>query len=361
MNKVTLRYVAQVDLDIRIARPMGDNKIRHYRVPMPYTMQTGIKALDAVRDYITSEEGPTEFTIEETIESKVTIGEPIKTIDLSEVVLKNDPKIRKALGKRTPESVKQWNVVTSRKHLFINPFKSFANFFINKINKIHYKYKIRALKIEMGYDPANHSYWFSDESICFYDNDGVKIVVDRFAYLNIVQNPLIKPFNIVSPYIRRAAPCSFLTVQFEEGQEELAANEILADLRILEKNNLIIGHLALPNAILLADIVGSGKKYYAMFCFLFVDPDKLCKITNKTFCDLPSQPLHLIGVKNETPESGVSSNKLCTPYEIEEVMVGTMSDYAHREYVQSYLDSVDEVNEISSGMAEAIKYVEDKE
>jgi hypothetical protein len=355
MNKVTLRYVAQVDLDIRIARPMGDNKIRHYRVPMPYIMLTGIKALDAVRDYITSEEGPTEFTLEDTIEPQRATGVPIKTVDLSEVVLKNDPKIRKALGKRTPESVKQWTVVTSRKHLFINPFKSFANFFINKINKIHYKYKIRALKIEMGYDPANHSYWFSD-------NDGVKIVVDRFAYLNIVQNPLIKPFNIVSPYIRRAAPCSFLTIQFEEGQEELAANEILADLRILEKNNLIIGHLALPSAILLADIVGSGKKYYAMFCFLFVDPDKLCKITNKTFFDLPQQPLHLIGVKNETPESGVGSNKLCTPYEIEEVMVCTMGGGdAHREYVQSYLDSVDEVNEISSGMAEAIKYVEDKE
>lgn len=386
MNKVILRPVALLDLNVRIARPMGDNKIRHYVVPCSYSIVTGIKPLDAVKDFIVAEEGPTEFVLEESIEPKR--DSPIVMVDVSEVLLQDDPQIRKSLGKNVPFLVMQWNQITSQKDRLLNPFKNFLNFFIFKINGVHAKYQLKKIKEEGTFEAFVTMEDENDESLgVFNSRKEAQAAIDqhrnfwgdaifirehvdyrikytmsdslayRFDYLNIYQNPLIQPFNPIPHYVRRCTGCSYLAISFEEGQEELAARTILEDLRILDKNKLIMAHLALPSTILLADVVGSGKKYYSMFCFLFVDPDKLAKLINKAPVEMTGLQLSLIGVKNETPESG-TGNKIYTEYDIEEVLVSS-SGYAHREYVQSYLDSVDEINEIASGMAEAIKYVED--
>lgn len=348
---IELRRLAVFDLSVVFARLMGGNKIRHYVIPgtsLIMTKFTGQTPEDLVKEHI---------KIIEKCDEEVTFlpertGTPFfqnaydsdsKTLQVKEVstiILKNHKDIEFSLAQRAIKSVlHQYNHdATPFRSRFVSPITTFLNRGICKINEI-----LRAHQLK--------------------DKDVASM--DRFEYLNlkIFQIPLLPMYG----YVRKVTPCHYLTVAFEEGDIQEATESLVSDLKILNDKDLIMGHLCMPSMMLLADTTGSGKVICVLFCFLFVDHDKLMKLCGfsnplEFYNKSSSRPLKLIGVKNETFEGGINFLNGVEPksrYDIEEVEVAIGTPEGGRQaHINNYLETVSAVNDVAKKAKEVLTDVQ---
>ena len=351
MKKVQLRQTATVSLHTTYARSMGGNKIKHYTIGLASSligMFTGEKpdTLQCVKEEIELEEGE-KVEIELLASGYDLAKDKMRSVggmmieDAADAVLKDYPEIRKSLEQRKIQGcLHQYNECSDPwKAKWLTPITGFINYWtIGKINSLLYKFQSPNLQ-------------------------DLKDGMDRFEYLNEVNNIKLLPTLPMWGMVRKVTPCQYLTVAFEEDEVEAATASLINDLKILNDKELIMGHLALPSMILLADTIGSGKKTCALFCFLFVDMDKLMKLTNVDGpLNMPKKPLRLLGVKNECFEGEINFLNGVDPrskYEIEEVFVvgGMSAEKAHKVQVDNYNETVGFVNEVAKKAREDLQKI----
>lgn len=354
MKDIEVRKLATTTLSTKYARKIDDKTIRHYNLTLVQSIINNIQKRDdlwSIKEQIEKEEKePVDLVVLPTIskgwvdfsKQKNTtelhginiFGEmpnpnALEALNIKEVtgiLLKDDQDILKSLTKRKidillfqenrkiPFYVRLFNIISKP-----------INYVLVRINRaIHEYYLSKLPKKENG-------------------------VVDRFDYLDVVQTPLIPILPEYPKYIRVAHPCSFLSVAFEEDDIEAATQSLISDLRILQDNKLIMGHLMMPSIMILADDIGSGKNSYVISCFLFVDHERLKKITGKSALELPRLPLSLLGIKNEVGEGSINWVNGIDPktkYNIETVSVGSTD--AMEAHIANYLDTRDEVNRVAA-------------
>lgn len=348
MKKVQLRQTAVMGLYVTYARIMGEKRIRHYTLSAIHNligMYSGEKtdSLQCVKEQIEKEEGE-QVEIEllssiydSTKDTSLVGGSALMVEDATKVVLKDNPEIRESLDKKKIQScLHQYNECSDPwKSKWITPITSFVNYWtIGQINSLLYKFQ----------RPPTSG-------------------IDRFEYLDEIANIKLLPLLPTWGEVRKVVPCQYLTVAFEEDDAEFATESLVNDLKILNDNGLIMGHLAMPSMILLADTIGSGKKVCALFCFLFVDMERLMKITKiGSYLELPKKPLALLGVKNECFEGEINFLDGFDPrskYEIETVYVdGLSSERNHKVQVDNYNETIEHVNEVAKAAREDLKRIE---
>jgi hypothetical protein len=269
MKQIELRRIAVIDLNITYARKLEGNKIRHYRID--YTQHilskmAQLSDIDILKTFIEKEEGePVEIKMLPTVydgqypagtgKEGLVEGAALQVKDVTDILLKDNPEIKKSLKKNKVKSLLyQYNEKVPLSKRIFNPFKRFVNFFIYQINKVLAKLQGSSI-----------------EEIHHYEKWGSFVDVRQVPYLQTRY-----------PIEKHVVPCTFLTVAFEEQDLEKAAATLVADLKKLNDEGLIMGHLAMPSMILLADTIGSGQNVYSLYCFLFVDNNKILEKAGKT-------------------------------------------------------------------------------
>lgn len=364
MKKVQLRQLAVMSLGITYARSMGGNKLKHYtmnHLQMLIGQFSGQPTdnLEAVRQHIEQEEGePVEIELLPTVynASGMESIQGMQIKEVSDAILDFDPQVRAALEKlHVKSTLYQYNdCISPFKTKYLAPITEWINYkVLGPINSLLYRmqYPHIAEEFKMATEIL------TEQEIDAFDAHINKKSLYRSLLRKIKQIPLLPAWG----YVRKVTPVSFLTVVFQEDEIEQAVETLLADLRLLEKNGLIMGHLAMPSLILMADMIGSGKLTYALFCFPILDQDKLCKILKKSPLELGKHPFAELGVKLETPEGGANYLNGVDPkskYEIEEVKVGPSVSDAHKVQVESYLSSREYVNKVAKEANELIENLE---
>lgn len=320
-ESVILSPLPAVDLFglcVRYARYMGDNKIRHYALPYTAAMIaqfSGRTPEDLVSDYIKENEGIQNVTFTGHIpivkvergSSPLTLGKALQPFEVKDI-FKDEKDIEKALLKRKSVSL-------------LYQFIDYKTFFDKLKDKIGYRYN----QFVYWANQRLHSWFF----------------------------PLYE-----YKYLRKLYPVRYLTVCFEEPDKAQGTEAFLEDLRLLQKNELIFGHLMMPHTMDLADGVGSGLKPQVLFCFLLVNEDKLQKILNKSPLEMSHFPLTELGLKYETLEGNVKWLNDITPeqkYQLEVIEVSHGGDAARQEYIKNYKANVPFVNEVAAKQAEALR------
>lgn len=332
--EITLYSTAVTDLNIKYARDMGNNKVRHYMVPYMFLLMTGADSERIVSEYIQINEPevtkitfvkPEVKTYSDKESAKgTTNGSALQAIDMTEAVLGKNPEIRKSL-----ERVKSKNLLLQTMEV------SVLDKFLDKIQDFLLTAK---LKFIHGYEQFAKRGELMDH-LFVSKNEGV-----YFAKFNRRAK-------------RKVTQCSFLSYCYDDSCEKEAIEALLLDLHILNQRGLIMGHLAMPSSLVLANTIGIGPLPRVLFCFLFVDKEKLAKQLNKKVEELPSNPLFLIEVKSETQEGGVGPKISKKPDpEIEEinVMEGSV-DLGIKAVQDTYLNTREYVNEAAAKMRERIK------
>lgn len=325
---VELRLLDTIDLAVTFARKMGGNKIRHYRLTTADLLVakfTDRSAEDIVREYIKKEEN-------EDVTFLPARSNCVQVRYVSTVVLKDRPDIKRALEKRKITSqIHEYDVWNHPYKRFLNPIKKVTNYLIRQVNKLLARIQGTTL-----------------QEVFSFEKWGSSVNVNLLPY-----------FDECSEFTRHFSPCHYLTVAFEEGDLEEATQSLLMDLEILNGHGMIIGHLTMPSMILLADKTGSGKSVFALFCFLFVDYEKLQKITNKTPLEFPENPLSLLGVKNDVHEGSFNYLNGVDPssrYEIETIRIGESTFEENMKlHTDNYADTIDTVNKIAKKASSLMK------
>jgi hypothetical protein len=320
---ITLRPLAVSDLTLTFARQMEGNLIKHYKVS--YVSNVLDKpAHEQVMEYVLKElaaEGKTEEEVEienykpYTADASLKQGSALSAREAPEV-LADLPKVRKQLEKREIKSqVYEFNKRSPLWQYLLNPIKIPLNWFINKVNKVW----ISRQWAKMGGIPK-----------------------DRFEYLNALMNIKFIPILQIAGDVRAVEVCHYLSICFEESDRDKAIDILKNDLKILAEHNLIMGHLCKPCEIDLADTIGSGQKQMALFCFLFINTERLLKMFGKTMNDFKNTSLilnELLGLKTESHEGSLGtwdmhpSNK----YIIEEIYVNpNASQECWNAYIKNY-------------------------
>jgi hypothetical protein len=313
------------------------NVIRHYNVSLVHSMLSPVPATELVRQYIVDNEGfkPEEIQFLPLKSHSITTAAP-PTVPAPYVLL-NHRKLRKQL-----ERVKCPHLIYQYFGMDNFPFKYRVwNFFALKINK--------AIDL-VGYLVAKRK--------------NKTLTLDTFAYFNYEYAALETKYPGISmarsltwrlptfmPF-RRVSPCSFLSLAFEESDQERAAAVIRSDLQKLSDLGLILGHFSMPAEMVLYDTIGCGSKIKALFCFLFINFTKLAELKGLTPIEIPyNLPLNtLLGLRCETPEGGVGNIPELDPskkYVVETVNILDSKNNIRQAYEQSYLDSVETVNRIA--------------
>lgn len=334
MSKIQLRPTAIVDLSLSYARHMGENKVRHYRVSAMNLMigkNVGRSTQDIVREFIKKTEGETDVEFVEIPKPKEQHSDNLTLRIKSQTdVLKNDKDIRKALEKKAIKSQ-------------LHQYKTYENTLDRYKDLVVYYY--------------NH---FTGDYLFPEPSKTLSAVRKFFRFFGF------RPNNSYQfKYKHNIVPCTYLSVMFEEGEYEEAKKALLADLRVLQNHRLILGHLSMPSSIDLADTVGLGRNPTALFCFLFLDYEKLHEVLGTTPMTIPMLPLKPLGVKYESAEGSINYlndvpfNK---KYEIEVVEV---TDFGMEEARQAHIDSFEAskevVNDVASVMSEALKHYHEVE
>jgi hypothetical protein len=329
---IELRPLAQTDLSLRFARQMGANKIRHYV----------LSGLDAVQGNILGKT-PTEIVgefIEKTEGEKVVFlapavsgrndGGPLNIVPAT-VILDDHPKIKKALRKnKSHYTLYQFNEMPSLGARILGFLVKPINAIIGKINTLRLK------------------------------ASGVFKIEDRMEYLDRLSEIRLLPLINIGNPVRRVEPCTFLSVTFAAPDCERASQALLDDLKLLDDNDLILGHLTMPSMMLMADQTGSGVNTFTLFCFLFLDSKKIAKLLGIPYSEYimgPKSACRVPGVKYAGYEGMTNYLDGVDPaskYEIETVQVpfGLTHDELLHSHSESYKESVRAVNEAARAAAE---------
>jgi hypothetical protein len=338
---ITLRPVAITDLNFPYARDMGDNKVRHYIVPVSLAVVkkfTGQDTKDIIKDYIEKTENEKDVVFDEALvpaffddtgETRIW-NNGLSTTDVSKLILDQDKDIGRALSRVTSKNlIYQWNYYPT---VFHKAYDHLVYFYNNKIVPSVNRLLCKLQGVDYG--EFNH-------------------FAKQIGYANQI-------------YRRKLDPVHFITIAFESKDAERALKEFRQDLRTLADKKLILGNLAMPSVIALADTVGLGR-YYALFCFPIINHDRLLKVAGlKSHLDLPQKnQLSLVGVKHERQEGEVAWLDGKSPediYQIEKIYI-TDLDAPNRDkaVLDCYNNSVDHVNDISRTMKEGIKNTEKTE
>ena len=159
---------------------------------------------------------------------------------------------------------------------------------------------------------------------------------------NIKSIPLLP----IAGYTRRVTPCRYLSLSFDESNRDKAVEILTNDLKILSGRKLIVGHLAMPFQLQLADTTGSGELSYVLGCLLFLDDRRLEKLVGKEKWReegyKPEALNKLFGLKTETLEGAIGNSELRKTYEIEEVNI---FEHEAKERQDAYLKSCKEQKE----------------
>jgi hypothetical protein len=289
---------------------LGDNKIRHYRVSPAKTLTDNRTAEEMILEYVRKETG--EDVVVETTKINNTYGIGIGPFQQAKDVLENLPKVRKQLEKQEVKSIiHQYNARSPWWQYLFHPIVIPYNWIVSKINAKWEDFQWK----KMGGFPN-----------------------DRFEYLDALSSLKRLPYLPKAGLYRYCTPCHFLTVTFDESTRDLGVKALQNDLKILADKKLIIGHLALPFQIQLADVVGSGESSYVIGCFLFVDDKRFEKLVGKENFRRDKQlPLKtLLELKTETFEDGLSDVDFRRKYEIEEVDI---FEHEHQERRDVYIDN----------------------
>lgn len=348
MNKVTLTRLAVTGMSVTYARKLEGNKIRHYNVGYAQVM-LGLDPAQAIKELIEKEEGPAEFEFTE-LASPSELG-GFATAPVTSV-LENEHEIRKALEKVSVKSclyqeLKLTSELTFGQKAFnwianlVNPISSFIN---GKIVPLQHK----IYKIDANYIWSNEWMNASDEDRVAQELElAVKLEkVTKFAILKLYE----------AEFIRQIHPCTYLSVCYEEGDEAVAENILREDLRKYYDQGMILGHLSMPAKLALADTIGSGKRVWALFCFVFVD---YFKVPGYDPLTCKGAPNHLEGIRTAANEGELvhlpeldHRNK----YQIESIDVIPSSYEANRQAViDQYKASVPYVNEAAEKQRQKIR------
>lgn len=336
---VVLRPLAVTCLSQKFARDMGNNKIRHYRVPLSLVIikkLEGKDPVDLVKEHIEKTEGVKDIELEAYSDEEmfdipgVSFDDEgaafntlpvehvggITMVDASHVVFDKERKLGRALMK-----VKSHGQIYQKNY--------YSNIFLKYRDRFAYRYNQFVVPVvnKMLYKLQGADY-------CTYNFN-----VRQIRYMEL-------------KYVRDIHLAHFISIAFEASNIKEATEALLADLRILHKNKLIMGNLAMPKLAPLVDPVGANKKYFVLFCFPLVDSRRFLKVTGKSSpIELPTRDtLKMVGVKYETLESEVKWLNDSPPergYEIEEVYVGDItSDEARQQVIDGYNQALPLVKDI---------------
>jgi hypothetical protein len=319
MEKVILRPVAITDLNIRYARHMGGNKVRHYVLP----------ALVVVKESLIGDDGGKNFL-------KHFIAETEGITDVEFVEARHQARHQAKTGQSAPLILED---VTDL--VFNQPGDS-------KVVRSLKKLSAKQLIVEY--------HWYSSIFGKLYDK-----------FIAFPWNRLLFRFNFWSTRFA-ALDCKYqhkfhrvksLTVACKLDELHRAFEVLRQDLCTLNDLGLIEGHLAMPSVVELADTVGLGKNNVALFCFPVINEQRASKLLKKQQFELPNLYLELFNVISETPEGEIGyldGVDLKDKYDIEEVQVGSdtfgelllTSDEARDAHISSFENAKDWVNEVSS-------------
>lgn len=307
MSTVTLRKVAINDLSLKYAREMGGNKIRHYRVPFVHTLLKGNEALELIKEHIRKEEGKESGELEFVIEASASLLSPMVDgmfciEDVSTILNSEYSDVKKALFKMSAKGQLVETIKHGRHDKLINFISSLVNPVIACINRVLQKLQ--------NLQPQD-------------------IFEGRGRFLSMMQTRYPKHFFNLAKY---------LTVAFEAKDYKKAQESLLKDLRILADNGLILGHLAKPSLMALADTVGSAEQQCVLFCFPIIDAEKFSNLCGE---DDGHDKLKLLGIANETPEGSVNWLDGITPeqkYDIEVINVVSQTSEDRQKMVQEAYD-----------------------
>lgn len=323
---VILRPVAITDLRLKYCRDMGDNKLRHYIIPTSLAI---IKRLcdktpsDIVTDFIQQTEGEQHVEIVDNYSGGVSFEDDGDTalmgaVDISQVFLKKDKGLKKALKRVSAKSLlHQWNY-------YPTIFHRYRDVLAHKYNK----YVVPLVN--------KFLYWAQGA-----DHNTYSAFVKQISNLKLI-------------YLRRCEPVRFFAVAFDKRDIEEATESLLNDLRILNQNGVIMGHLAMPSMLPLANLTGADTSYFVIFCFVVCDSNKMNKIAGYgSPLDVPREKsLNMLGTKNEVYEGSTNWLNGVSPeqkYQIEEVVIRDLEmEKAEKLVLESYEKSRDFVNDVAS-------------
>lgn len=249
---------------------------------------------------------------------------PIK--DISSVFLKDEPKIVESLCK-----VKSDDLFFDEKKISPSYLK-----LLNLINK-PLNYLVRKL----------NSFIYS----CFLKK------AEQLNGIKIDKNAIIPYLNEYPKETIVRHSCTFLGISFEAPDLNRAKDNLLSDLRALNDMGLILGHYRLPYLMLIPDKVGSAVSNYTVGCILFLDSERLKKITKRNNILERKKPYsEFLGIKSEIVNGEFNwLDGICPDdkYEIELIRIGETNPM--QAHIESYNQSKDLVNKIAKRQADFIK------
>ena len=325
MNKIILRQLAISDLCLSFARRMEGNKIIHYTMSYLSKMM-GADPEQLVTEFIRKTEPDAEI---EFVKAPTHEG-PFATPAFS--FLDKEPKIKAALQKfQSYQQLYQYKLPATSLGKWIAVKMTLANLWnsaMAPLNKL--LVKLQPHKVRKFVEDGVAEYMATEDVSTQF-----KLLISKL----IVIPTFTKYFD--DKNLLRVTPCLYHSVAYEEGDELIAEQAILSDLRIYQSYGAIMGHFVMPSRIKLADTIGSGKDRYALICFFFADFYKIPGWNPLLTKGVPSPfpGVRTAGFENqivELPELDAS-----TRYQIEVVsLVEDRREANLMAYHQSYLDSL---------------------
>lgn len=280
-KQVTLTPLAVSDLSLSYARMLGGNKIRHYTLRLAHCAGQLPSIPKLIEQHIMENEGE---RVQIIINDKSIAGSDLSAKDVTEHVLGGlKGAIRKLKARQPKTHLLQYKEVAD-----FNYFAKFA--YPDKkagATKVSFKEKLAMLAAKIGLS---------------------RLVPAKYKV------------NLVSPV-------SYLSYHYDEKNEKLAFDALRKDLKVLSDRNLILGSLAVPSTIVLADTIGNGSKRKVVFCFPYLNYQKLSYQAGIRPGFDSVKPLNSIGIHSATYEGGIGpfiGNK--EEFDIEIVYVNPSSD-----------------------------------
>lgn len=318
---IILRRLATIGLSETYARMLGDNKIRHYYVCHAKKLTESRTAEEMIVEYVKKETGDNRVVVEmSNITNAYGIG--IGAVQEVKDVLDDLPKVKKHLEKLEVKSaLHQYNRKSEWYKYLLNPIAIPYNWLVSKINA---KWAERQWKKLGGFPKTK------------LGADGLFALRDKIKSI---------PLLPIAGWYRCVTPCRYLSISFDESNRKQAVEILQNDLKILADKKLIMGYLAKPFQLQLADTTGSGELSYVLACFLFIDDFRLKKLLGKKDFEYYEEIYKadalnkLLGLKTETVEGSIGNSDLRKTYEIETVNI---FEHEKQENWDAYLKSYEE-------------------
>jgi hypothetical protein len=312
---------------------LGGNKIKHYYVSHAKALTDSKPVEEMIVEYVKKETG--EDVVIETRKVNNAYGIGVAAVQEAKDVLENLPKVKKQLEKLEVKSVlHQYNRQDPWYKYLLNPIAYVWNWFAVKINA---KWS-NAQWEELGGFPKTK-----------LGPRGLFALRDRIKSI---------PLMPIAGWRRCVTPCHYLSISFDESNRGKAVEILQNDLKILADKKLIVGHLAKPFQLQLADVTGADELSYVLACFLFIDDHRLKKLLGKKDQEYwteisKNDPLNrLLGLRTETGEGCVGNSELRKEYLIEEVNI---FEHERQEHWDAYLKSYEEQQEAIKKNNETVK------